>query len=618
MKLASAITLDNSQFVRAAGQSSRANRGQVSSLRSLITPLAAVAAGYLSVRGAIAATTSVLGQAGAAERTKTTFKVLLDDAEKAVELFDDLTEFSVATPFEPGPVQEAAKMLLAGKFEAAELRDLLTDAGDLASVMGVNLTDVAKVMQRLNSGDFGESFERLRDFGISRQDLEGEGLVFDRGGSFQGSIEQAMTAVRNIIQTRFGGTMQEVAQTNVGLMSTLRGAWKEVQREFGEPINDALKPVLREAIEQTNGLTEGARRWGQQVAKVIELFTDAFEQGKTTDLIKAGLELAVATFGNKLIHTLTTGATAFVTGIASSFENNLFPAIKVGFEGVASAFAAAITQQIPGAILFLQKKMVAPEVGAQVRKDVVNQGLVTDEARGTGTQKLTEAGRQKAAELNIDLDNLGFFKNEVFALEEALTELELDRLFDKSTVVGEQMDQAASKTTQSVRMLADAAPKISGDIAKSIQDSKAAEEDLFGQGSAQANLDREIEGIKNAAVTPFNPQTLFGTGPLEEGPLAGLKAFKDLITGNGKPPATPTAEPPTTPGDVAAGIQRVAADRLARIGGFVGGTSPTTDHARKTADNTRKLIELGKQTNQNLKRIATAGTGGNQAVWAGA
>ena len=617
MRLASKITLNNSQFKRAAAQNRSALGGQVRGLRGLVAPLAAVTAGYLSGRAAVSQFFGALSTAAGAERTRTTFKVLLGDGQKAKELFDDLTEFSDVTPFEPRPVQDAAKFLLASKFEADELRSILTDTGDLASVMGVNLMDVARVMGRLNSGDFGESFERLRDFGISRQDLEGQGLVFDRGGSFKGSIEQAMTAVRTIIQTRFGGTMAEVAQTNIGLMSTLRGAWREVQREFGEPINTELKPVLNDAIELIKGMKDEARQIGENVASGINVINNAFKDGREMDLLKAGLEVAAAGFGNLLLNGMATAANTFGAIFGASFESDIFPALMKGVEGLGSGFAAALTNAIPGFFLKAQRAVAGPGVAEVVRKDLKNQGLI----EGSFTNRsLTDKGRAAAAEMGLDLTDLGIFENAVTKFEQAMTDQELDRLFDKGTIVAEQTEQAAKKLSEAGVMMANGIARSAADVSEFMAENKS-NEDFFGFNKAQANFKKTAASLNHPQF--FDPEKFFGAtlvGNIWDGldPASayggGLLAFKNKLLGDPSKVSTGTGGQ-AGPGNIAASLRDIATDRLARIGGFVGNVGPSTDHARRTADNTKKTASLLEKANEKLTRLAERTTNPNAAAW---
>lgn len=198
-----------------------------------------------------------IGFNAAKEQALISFKTMLKSGEEAKKLFSDLMQFANTTPFESPEVINSAKMLKAYGFEVKELMPLLTDAGNLASGMGARFEDVARVFGRLKSGDFGEAFERLRDFGISRQQLEGEGLQFDKSGQYKGSVEQAMTVVRGIIQKNFGGMMEEQSKTFTGRISTLTDAVNLFLGDVTEPLFQMISEATPAVIDFVNYLTEG-------------------------------------------------------------------------------------------------------------------------------------------------------------------------------------------------------------------------------------------------------------------------------------------------------------------------------------------------------------------------
>jgi hypothetical protein len=206
-----------------------------------------MAAGATAVAASVYGIKRAIDEAATAETRFTTMKVLLKDAEAARAAITEAVAFSDVTPFEPGAVVDATKGLIGANFQLREMRGLLEDAGDLAAASNVDLGETVRLFARLNSGDFGQAFARLRDFAISREALEGAGLKFDASGSFVGSAKEAMDGVRRVIRERFGGTMAEVSQTFGGLVSTLKGRISGAFAGFGEPLVDFLKTLLTEA-----------------------------------------------------------------------------------------------------------------------------------------------------------------------------------------------------------------------------------------------------------------------------------------------------------------------------------------------------------------------------------
>lgn len=132
----------------------------------------------------------------------------------------------------------------------------LKSADDLAAAnkdAGVTALDTARVFARLKSGDFGEAFERLRDFGINRQELEAKGLKFDNGGSFKGEAQQAIDAVVGIITDKFGGLSEKLStETFDGAMSAVQDNFTRLAVSIGEQ----LLPALTTAAQWFSNLQE--------------------------------------------------------------------------------------------------------------------------------------------------------------------------------------------------------------------------------------------------------------------------------------------------------------------------------------------------------------------------
>lgn len=189
------------------------------------------------------------------ERLSVSYRVLLKDAEAANAAMAYVRKLADTSPYQMEETLDAGRAMLA---YGLDLKTYMTDAMNLAAAMGVQLNDVVRALGRIKSGDFGEAFERLRDFGISRELLEGKGLVFDRSGSYQGSVEQALTAIQAIIRERFGGMVQEQSETWNGLISTIGDKLKSLNADAVADTFAALKgPVagLRDWLEGLDGTT---------------------------------------------------------------------------------------------------------------------------------------------------------------------------------------------------------------------------------------------------------------------------------------------------------------------------------------------------------------------------
>lgn len=198
------------------------------------------------------------------------FSGSLNDAkDEAKNLMNQLIDFADKTPFESEEVIASGRTLLAAKIPREEIKGFLQDAGDLAAGANTSIEEVSRAMSRIKSGDFGEAFERLRDFGISKEDLVDQGLDFTKGGQFTGNAEEAMKAVRAIIQERFAGTMDDLSQTLSGRFSTLLDKGKAFFRELFQPAFEYAKPALDFIIEKIEFVTSYLQTLSPQAKLVI-------------------------------------------------------------------------------------------------------------------------------------------------------------------------------------------------------------------------------------------------------------------------------------------------------------------------------------------------------------
>jgi hypothetical protein len=217
-------------------------RGLVANLTSLPGLLAAGAVGLTGK--------SIFDAIGFKESQLVSFDVLLRpqvgmaEAKKAAAgLYSTLTEYADVSPFDTQEVLTSGKALLAAGVRLKNIRSVLSDAGDLSAGIGAPLTEVAQAFSRLRGGDFGDAFERFRDWGINRQVLEGKGLKFDGSGQYLGSVNMAMAAVREVIRDRTKGAADALGKTLFGLMSTLRSRSFNLFSSIDADENGPLKPV---------------------------------------------------------------------------------------------------------------------------------------------------------------------------------------------------------------------------------------------------------------------------------------------------------------------------------------------------------------------------------------
>ncbi|HEX8833144.1 MAG TPA: hypothetical protein VF719_03030, partial [Abditibacteriaceae bacterium] len=180
----------------------------------------------------------------------------------------------------------------------------LQAADDLAAAgidEGTTPQDVARALGRLRAGDTGEAFERFRDFGIGRPDLEAQGLKFDSGGALEDKskegVQRAIDAVIRIIEERFGGLSKRMAtETLEGSLSNLQDNWTR----FTSSIGEVLIPAITLGANALQILTGWLARMPQPV-KAIIAYVMAFD---AVLMVVAGSLVLVSVPVLKMIFTL--------------------------------------------------------------------------------------------------------------------------------------------------------------------------------------------------------------------------------------------------------------------------------------------------------------------------
>lgn len=203
------------------------------------------------------------------EKIGTQFRVITGSAETARAKMKELVDFSASTPFQLADVADAAKQL-----ESVNLGNLaqLTIVGDAAAFAAQPIAELARTFTKLKSGDFGEPFARLRELALAnKQELQGEGLRFDAGGGYKGSIEDAMEAVNNIIARKFGGMMKEMSNTWDGAISTMKDNWSLLAKDVMAESFEYLKGRIVDTTAAINEMrdSDAPEVFGQKIAMAL-------------------------------------------------------------------------------------------------------------------------------------------------------------------------------------------------------------------------------------------------------------------------------------------------------------------------------------------------------------
>lgn len=242
--------------------------------------MAAVAGGAVSMGAAFKMAHDSIEKASEFEDIKTSFVTLLGSTDAAQKRMEELSKFAASTPFDIPGVARASKTLETLTRGALSTGPGLTLVGDVAASTGTQFDEMAVTIGRaydgLTSGRaVGESLQRLQELGTlsgtTRAKLEQMQASGQKGAAVWGVLAKELG--------RFGGEMDRRSATFSGKMSNMKDAWDSLQRAFGEPVIDALKPLLDDLGAWFEKLKPAAAEFGQKVAGAIELVRKAFADG---------------------------------------------------------------------------------------------------------------------------------------------------------------------------------------------------------------------------------------------------------------------------------------------------------------------------------------------------
>lgn len=224
------------------GQGMKGFHDAVGKLKGALTSMPAMIAGALAGGAFGGLVKQGLEFNSTLETLNTQFTVLTGSATRSAQIMKELVSFAAKTPFQLEEVATSARIMFAYGMQGSEM---LRRIGDAAAAADVPMQEVANTFGRIKAGAFGEAFQRLAEMGIAtRKMLEGQGLKFDKGGSFVGSADQAMAALARIVDSRYKGMMDKMSQTMKGKISTLRDDIAMTLGLVTGKLFDVMKPRL--------------------------------------------------------------------------------------------------------------------------------------------------------------------------------------------------------------------------------------------------------------------------------------------------------------------------------------------------------------------------------------
>lgn len=220
------------------------------------------------------------------EQYLTSFDVMLDGAEKAQAMMNDLTDFSAKSPLKLDEVSKATQLLLSYGVAEEDVLTRMRQLGDVAQGNAEKLDRVSLAYgQMLAKGKVtGEELRQMTEAGVpmlqSLADVLGvtTAELQDYIEKGQVGIPALNKALENMTSEggKFFGMMEKQAGTATGMWSTLTDYAEQFSRTVGEETFAYLKDQLAELLEvirqmkESGELEELAADIGSDIAATLE------------------------------------------------------------------------------------------------------------------------------------------------------------------------------------------------------------------------------------------------------------------------------------------------------------------------------------------------------------
>lgn len=489
--------------------------------------LAAMAAGAVSLGAVVVGLRRAFNAAADMETLEASFRTLTGSSAKAEETLNRLKELGASTPFEFPELAEAAKKLIAFGEGADTVDKTLRRLGDVASGVGAPVGEIAEIYGKIRTQGtlYNEDLNQLAGRGIPIIQTLADGLGISAGEVKKLASEGKITFP--LLEESFGrltdeggqfhGMMQAQSATTNGLLSTLKDGVGDIFRTLGEPLTDAVRPMLTEAIELTG-------RVGAGLKAGIDIARSAFQQGELGNLVKQSLELAFkqsvnvlysglqaasAFFGEVFIATMEAGLElfekmkdpAFWQGLATFFAglgNILTGSLELALAPLIAKLTGLTQEQVEARA---NDKIVRGKSSLEVAKILIDDsgnGLDPVETLKQGVRDGTDAAKEslETSENLFDTDKLA--KELASAVSQAAPEgyKGLVEAYRGTKEAAESVTEAKREEKEMSKLLTDSKREEAAGVSR---DARNATASVATTGTAQPEERPRRRGVLNAA-----------------------------------------------------------------------------------------------------------------------
>jgi hypothetical protein len=181
---------------------------------------------------------------------------IVGSGARASQVLGFVDKLAAPSIFDTATLGEAAKLLEAFGLKTERFLPIAEKLGTVFGGNAESLNSFVSALGYIRSGRFGEGFESLARGGVSREALTAKGLSFDKGGSFKGTVEQALTAVEAVVNEKFGKLAEEMASGPAAKLASLGDAFNRAMRQIGVPLVERLLPFVERIAAALGNLGE--------------------------------------------------------------------------------------------------------------------------------------------------------------------------------------------------------------------------------------------------------------------------------------------------------------------------------------------------------------------------
>lgn len=345
------------RYARAAMATNKALNSQTRSLgkqKQVSSQLVSLAAKYVGIMGAARFIGSIVRVTGEFEMQKSALAAMIGELSKAEEIFGNLKQLALNSPFSFKELTSYAKQLTAFSVPAEELYDTTKMLADVSAGLGVDMGRIILAFGQVKAAAFlrgqevrqfteagipilnelAKQFEAVEDRAVSTAE------VFDRISARQVPFEMVAQVFKDL--TSEGGKFYKMQET---LSETLRGKVMKLKDAYQIMLNEigtSTSGILKGGTDMLTRWTQNWEKLGTVVLSVIAAFGTYKAVGAITWIGSQinGISRAIRLY--QILATRINASTAAVRAFNLASKSNLIGFITAAVIGLVTAIGSGI------------------------------------------------------------------------------------------------------------------------------------------------------------------------------------------------------------------------------------------------------------------------------------